>query len=178
MINKTFAFIKTILFVIVLSLSIKSSLGNTSDPKKLNYTKVPQTDFEIIQQLISFSINGNINNSINTEPIVVDNQEINKAIKNGDAIELSGYFNSAIEIVLPDDEGTYSKVQAQMILAIFFEKNPSKSFTVRQEGSSPNNTNFVIGSYTTLSNKMYRVYYVTKKVGNKDLIQHLEFELK
>lgn len=110
------------------------------------------------------------------ETMNIENQNINKAIKQGDAVELASFFNNSLELVLPNNEGTYSKVQAQMILSLFFDKNPPRSFSVKQEGSSPNNTNFVIGTYVTTASKTYRVYYVTKKVGNRDLIQHLEFE--
>lgn len=117
--------------------------------------------------------------TFNTDDLpIAANADINNAIKNGSASSLASFFNSAVEISLPENEGTYSKGQAQMILSTFFGKNRPKSFVVVQEGASANNSNFVIGTYITTNNKNYRVYYVTKKVNGIDLIQHIEFDLK
>jgi hypothetical protein len=176
--NTIFELIRVKIFIgIVFCFSLIVNV-NASSPKQPKTSNTKSSDFETIQQLIRKSLDNNLIIYLPSEPIVEDNPDINKAIRNGDAIELSSFFNTSIEIVLPNDEGTYSKVQAQMILSLFFEKNPGKSFFVKQEGSSPNNTQFVIGTYQTLNNRSFRVYYVTKKVGNRDLIQHLEFELK
>lgn len=116
--------------------------------------------------------------SINIESPITESMDINNAIKRGSANELAPFLNSTVEIILPGNEGTFSKAQSQMVLASFFSKNPVKSFVVKQEGSSTSTSNFVIGTYTSTGNKDFRVYYVTKKVGNKELIQHIEFELK
>lgn len=154
------------------------AIASNSYPVGSKRQKKQSTEFDQIKQLISISLGTYPFSSFNEELPIPESIEINNAIKKGDATELSRFFNSAIEISLPDNDGTYSKVQAQMILFTFFEKNQAKSFTVIQEGSSPNNTNFVIGTYISTNNKRFRVYYVTKIVGGKDLIQHLEFELK
>jgi hypothetical protein len=154
------------------------SVANNSNPIQPVKSKTQMTQFDYIKQLISLSLGTGSCNFLDEAVPSPETAEINSAIKKGDATMLAQYFNTAIEIALPNNEGTYSKVQAQMILSMFFDKYPAKSFVVMQEGSSPNNTNFVIGTYTTLNNKSFRVYYVTKKVGNKELIQHLEFELK
>ena len=176
--NTIFKLIRVKIFIgIVFCISLLIS-ANASNPKQPKTSNAKSSDFESVQQLIKKGVESNLFVFTPSEPIVEDNPDINKAIRNGDAIELSSFFNTSVEIVLPNDEGTYSKVQAQMILSLFFEKNPGKSFFVKQEGSSPNNTQFVIGTYQSLNNRSFRVYYVTKKVGNRDLIQHLEFELK
>jgi hypothetical protein len=154
------------------------SFASKTNPIRPAKSKAQATQFDYIKQLISWSLGSN--QCIPIEEIIPapETTEINNAIKKGNASELAQYFNTAIEIAIPNNEGTYSKVQAQMILSMFFDKYPVKSFIVMQEGSSANNTNFVIGTYITLTSKNFRVYYVTKKVGNKELIQHLEFELK
>lgn len=154
------------------------SVANNTNPIQPTKSKTQMTQFDYIKQLISWSLGSNTCNILEETLPSPETTEINNAIKRGDAALLAQYFNTAIEIAIPNNEGTYSKVQAQMILSMFFDKYPAKSFVVMQEGSSPNNTNFVIGTYTTLNGKSFRVYYVTKKVGNKELIQHLEFELK
>jgi hypothetical protein len=139
----------------------------------------PISNIEQTKQLITNSLTVTDQTpSINTESPITENMDINNAIKRGSANDLAPFLNSSVEIVLPGNEGTFSKAQSQMILASFFSKNPVKSFVVKQEGSSTSTSNFVIGTYTSTSNKDFRVYYVTKKVGNKELIQHIEFELK
>ncbi len=165
------------LILVILCTTCTLSSASTSNPSQPLKSKTQATEFDYIKQLISWSLGSNQCPAFEEAP-TPETVEINNAIKRGNASDLSQYFNTAIEISLPNNEGTYSKVQAQMILSMFFDKYPAKSFIVMQEGSSPNNTNFVIGTYTTLTNKNFRVYYVTKKVGNKELIQHLEFELK
>ncbi len=137
------------------------------------------SQFDQLKQMIQSSINDfGSSTLIYSELPVVENVDINNAIRKGSANDLSSFLNSSVEIVLPDNEGTFSKAQAQMILASFFSKHPVKSFVVKQDGSSSSTSNFVIGTYTSTLNKDFRVYYVTKKVGNKELIQHIEFELK
>ncbi len=155
-----------------LSLNFSQGSNPVQPPKTI-------TDFEMVKQLIQFSLSDfDFYQSVPTVPPVVESTDVNNAIKRGSASDLAPFLNSTVEIVLPDNEGTFSKAQAQMILSSFFSKHPVKSFVVKQEGSSTSTSNFVIGTYTSTLNKDFRVYYVTKKVGNKELIQHIEFELK
>ncbi len=145
------------------------------EPKK---GEVKYSEYAIIQMLIQS--NPNILNEeiyVNENP-KVENFGINNAIKRANANELADFFNNSVEVLLPNNNGTYSKAQAQIIFVSFFGKNPVKSFVVNQEGSSSNSSNFTIGTYLTSNNVSYRVYYVTKKNGNKELIHHIEFEEK
>lgn len=152
------------LILAILCITCTISFASNSNPIQPAKSKTQATQFDHIKQFISWSLGSN--QCLTPEEIPTpETSEINNAIKRGDASELAQYFNTAIEISIPNNEGTYSKVQAQMILSMFFDKYPAKSFMVMQEGSSPNNTNFVIGTYTTLTNKSFRVYYVTKKSG-------------
>ena len=102
------------------------------------------------------------------------NNKIISAIKSGNSAALSKYFNSNIELSILDDEDVYSKSQAQIILKDFFAKHKVTSFTVLHEGGK-NGSNYLIGNLVT-SKGTFRVYYLLKKVGNKQLIQQLRIE--
>ena len=50
-------------------------------------------------------------------------EAIIKATKSTNAIELSKYFNSKIELVLPEKSGVFSSAQAKLVLNDFFKKS-------------------------------------------------------
>jgi hypothetical protein len=101
--------------------------------------------------------------------------DIADAIKNGNSADVAMYFNSTIDLTVPDNEGTYSKTQAELILKDFFTKNPPSSFIVNHNGSSNDGSLYAIGTYTADSGS-YRTYFLLKKSGTSYLIQKLEFE--
>ncbi len=96
------------------------------------------------------------------------------AIKAGNAVALSKYFNSNIELSILDNEDVYSKSQAQIILKDFFAKHKVLSFNVIHQGGK-NESNYLIGNLAT-SNGTFRVYFLVKTVGNKKLIQQFRIE--
>ncbi|MCK5839982.1 MAG: DUF4783 domain-containing protein [Bacteroidales bacterium] len=102
-------------------------------------------------------------------------EEITAAIRAADDEKLAIYFNNTVDISLPNNEGTYSKNQAQLIIKDFFSKTPPDSFEIDHEGSSNNGSLYLIGSYKS-TNKTYRVYILIKKISGKYLIQQLQFE--
>lgn len=110
------------------------------------------------------------------DPNTQDNPEIINAIKLGNARELSKHFNSSIDLILPGNEGTYSKTQAELMVGNFFRSNPPKSFVVRQEGTSSDSSKYTIGQYSSTNNKSFRTYFLTKRIGSSQLIQLLQFE--
>ena len=67
-------------------------------------------------------------------PGVVEN--ITTAIRAGNSAELAKYFNSSLEIVLPGNDGAFSKAQGEMIMKNFFAKSAPVSFSVNQKGNS------------------------------------------
>ncbi|MFH0865852.1 MAG: DUF4783 domain-containing protein [Bacteroidota bacterium] len=101
--------------------------------------------------------------------------DIAGAIKNGNSADVAKYFNTTIDLTVPDNEGTYSKTQAELILKDFFSKNPPSAFTVNHNGSSNDGSLYAIGTYTADSGS-YRTYFLLKKSGSGYLIQKLEFE--
>ena len=102
---------------------------------------------------------------------------INNAIKNGNARQLSSYFNSTVEMNVLGNEGYFSKSQAASILTDFFKNNPPQNFDVKQGGSTTENTKFSIGNYKTNAG-LFKIYYVVKKENNTELIHKFTIEKK
>lgn len=102
--------------------------------------------------------------------------DIALAIRSGNTRELVKYFDANVEITLLDEEGTYSKAQAEQVVKDFFDNNKPQSFVLVHRGSSTDGALYAIGSLKTTSNQEFRTYYYVKKRGDKSLIQELRFE--
>ncbi len=120
----------------------------------------------ILALSFSLSLNAQNKNAISSDIV--------NAVKDGNASELSEYFNENIELVIPQKSGIFSKSQAEMVLKDFFTQNPPKGFKIIHEGSRQN-ASFAIGNYTTNSG-IYRLSFLTKNVNNKLLIHQLRIE--
>ena len=103
------------------------------------------------------------------------NKKIVAALTAGDAVALSDFFNTMVDLAISGNEDTYSKTHATQILKDFFLKNPVKSVTVTQQGSSTDGTQFTIGEMKA-GTDTYRVCYLLKKVSGKFLIQQLQIQ--
>lgn len=97
------------------------------------------------------------------------------AIKAGNSKMLANYFGNAVEISLPDKDGTYSKSQAEMIMKDFFTNHPPVSFIVNQKGASTGGSKFIIGTYKSGS-IIYKVYLLLKSSGQTYTLQQIQFE--
>ena len=102
-------------------------------------------------------------------------QEITSAIGSGNWKKIASYFDTSIELNLPDNEGLYSKAQAELILKDFFTKNTAKSYTAKHGGESKDGAHFTIGTLST-SNGNFRTYFFLKKEGDKKLIKEFRIE--
>ena len=92
----------------------------------------------------------------------------------GSASDLAVWFNSTIDLEIPNSEGSYQSKQAEIILEKFFEKHPVKSFKLNHKGSSDNGSKYMIGTYT--SAKSFRVYVLLKLSDAKLRISNIQFE--
>ncbi|GAF01500.1 DUF4783 domain-containing protein [Saccharicrinis fermentans] len=97
-----------------------------------------------------------------------------QATNAADADELSKYFNSKIELVLPEKTGVCSDAQAKLVLNEFFKKNPVTSFRVIHQGIRESSS-FAIGKYQSGSTN-YRFYFLTKNKDSKTYIHQLRIE--
>ena len=102
-------------------------------------------------------------------------ENIASAIKNGDSRELSKYFNSTVELVLPGNDGVFSKAQAEMIMKTFFAKSSPVSFTINQKGNSSGGAQFIIGTYRNKSESL-NVYILLKPINGVLMIHQMHFE--
>lgn len=115
-----------------------------------------------------------INAKKNSPDEVID--EVAIAIKSGNSGRLAAFFSSTIDLLLPDNEGTYSKTQAELIIKDFFSKYPPSNFIIKQRGSSSEGSKFAIGIYQCTKGKSFRTYFLLKKSNNNYFITLLEFD--
>ena len=86
--------------------------------------------------------------------------EIVQAFVNGDAKVISKYFNTSVELIFSENQGVYSKAQAEQMLRTFFSNNASadRKFTFKHLHSSPNRDNIQYYIYQLDTGKgSYRV---------------------
>lgn len=103
-------------------------------------------------------------------------KKITVALHNGNATSLAVHFNSTIDLRIPGNEGTYSRKQAEMMVKVFFEKQPPQSFILEHQGTSNDGSTYLIGLHKTKPGKKYRVYVLIKDRAGEGLIQQLRFE--
>jgi len=101
--------------------------------------------------------------------------QVASAIQAGNAVEISKYFNSMIDLTLPGYDDSYSKTQAGQIMKEFFSQNPVKSFKITRQGSSPDGSQYSIGSLDT-GKKVFRVYFLIKSVNGQNLVHQLQVQ--
>lgn len=101
-------------------------------------------------------------------------EEVVSALKNGNATQISMYFDNTVDITLPEKSNSYSKSQAEVILRDFFNNNPVKSFQVIHKGDN-GGSQYCIGKLIT-KNNTYRTTIFMKQKGDKQFLQELRFE--
>jgi hypothetical protein len=101
--------------------------------------------------------------------------DINAAIRSGDAVKLADYFDSSLDLTLPDKDQSLSKAHATQVIKKFFADYPPKSYTVNHSGSSREATKYSIGTYIT-GTKLFKTYVLLKKTGGEYRIVQLQFE--
>jgi len=100
---------------------------------------------------------------------------VTSAIQSGNAQEVSKYFNAMVDLTVPGYDDTYSKAQAGQILKEFFSQNPVKTLKINKQGSSPDGSQYTIGSLET-NKKTYRIYFLIKTVGGQNLVQQFQIQ--
>ena len=85
--------------------------------------------------LSSFSVSYNID-------------EVLAALRAGNASQLAKYFDSRVDISLPNKSDNFSRNQAEMILKDFFASNEVKNFVVKHKVENAG-SQFCIGSLQT-----------------------------
>lgn len=97
------------------------------------------------------------------------------ALKTGNANQLSQFFDSRVDISLPEKTDNYSRSQAVMIIKDFFNTNGGvKTFELKHRGDN-NGSNYLIGVLMT-NNGRYRTTLFMKQKGDKAYLQEMRFQ--
>lgn len=100
--------------------------------------------------------------------------EVLSALKSGNAGQLAKYFDTRVDISLPNKSDNFSRNQAEMILKDFFASNEVKGFVVQHKGGS-NESQYRIGLLQT-RNGNFRTKVFMKQKGNQQLVQEIVFQ--
>ncbi len=101
--------------------------------------------------------------------------DIASCIRGANTKELSKYFSSTVSMTLLNDEGVYSRVQAEIILRDFFNKNTPTNVKLAHRLDSNPNFRYVVLNLET-SKDTYRVSY--KLTNNDNSFQVTEFRVE
>jgi hypothetical protein len=96
------------------------------------------------------------------------------ALKSGNTSQLSKFFNTSIELAIPDQEDIYSSQQAELIMKDFFTKHVPTNFVILHNGGKEG-SQYAIGNLST-STGNFRVTLLIKQRDNKPYIHQLRFE--
>ncbi|MEO6833144.1 MAG: DUF4783 domain-containing protein [Chitinophagaceae bacterium] len=101
---------------------------------------------------------------------------VGNALKSGNATNVSKYFAATVDITINNSTSTYSKVQAELVLKDFFNKNPVRNFDTELPGNSNAEVaTFTIGKLTT-ANGDFKVYIWLKPNGKSYTLKALRFD--
>lgn len=100
--------------------------------------------------------------------------QVTSALGAGNASALASFFEGNIELTIGDEDGAYSKAQAEQIVKSFFTQHQPKSFKKMHESSTGGNSQFAVGTLTAASGS-FRVDIFYKTNSGKLRIQRLKF---
>lgn len=98
-----------------------------------------------------------------------------EALEQGNANELSFYFNQSINLTILDQTGLYGKKQAEIILNNFFLENKISNFEIVQQKDQVNFSS-VICNFNTYSEKSYIIHLTFYNINNKKTITDLSID--
>jgi len=101
--------------------------------------------------------------------------DIASCVRGGNTKELSKYFSSTVSMTLLNDEGIYSRVQAEIILRDFFSKNAPTGVKIAHRLDSNPNFRYVVLNLET-ARDTFRVSY--KLTNNDNTFQVTEFRIE
>lgn len=111
--------------------------------------------------------------SVCAQPQVDD---VSNSLNKGEISNVIKYFDKIVDITINNEQSTYSRSQAEMVVRNFFSKNRTKSFSVRYKGTAASdNTVYLIGELKT-ANGQYKVYLSFKQKERSILLQQIKFE--
>jgi len=100
--------------------------------------------------------------------------EVVLAMKEGNASRLAHFFDSNVELSMPDKSNSYSRSQAEMIVKDFFYNYNIKGFDVIHEGENAG-SQYCIGTLQTGSGTFRTTIFMKQKQGS-EVLQELRIE--
>lgn len=97
------------------------------------------------------------------------------AIRSGNAKNVSHYFNANVELTILNDEGVYSRQQAEVVLRNFLTQHAPTAVTLQHKGASAQGARYAIAIYECAQGK-YRMYIFMKDSGTGMLVHELRIE--
>ena len=101
--------------------------------------------------------------------------DVSLHFQTGNSKELSKYFSTSMSIALRQDEGVYSKVQSEIILREFFNRNSPESIEFVHRLDSNPNFRYVVLNLKTNSG-LFRVSYKLVSEGSQYKMTELRIE--
>lgn len=98
------------------------------------------------------------------------------AMRSGDVGGVTRFMDNVVDITVNNNQSTYSKTQAEMVLKDFFGKNVPKGYSTEHTGNSADQTSFYSIGYLTTSNGKYRIYIFLKQKDGNFVLQEIKFE--
>lgn len=99
--------------------------------------------------------------------------EVAKGMSTGDVSKVSQYFDKVVDITINDQQSTYSKSQAEMVLKNFFTKNKFRSFSLRHKGAGTNSTSIYVIGYINTEKGKFSMYLMFKQRDSNVLVQEV-----
>jgi hypothetical protein len=143
--------------------------------KVLNYEKLKplfMKSFLGTVILISTILLSSFRTAALSDTIEID--DIVVALKAGNASNLSKYFDSRVDLSLPDKSDNYSRIQAEMIIKDFFSNNGVRNFELKHKGEK-SGSNYCVGILQTRGGN-YRTTLFMKWKGDKQYLQDISFQ--
>ncbi|MEQ8907569.1 MAG: DUF4783 domain-containing protein [Vicingaceae bacterium] len=109
-------------------------------------------------------------NSVNGQ-----DKEHQRYLDNGDAAKLSSFFSKKVDLKVPNSKGIYSKKQAELVMADFFDDNLALKYNVKHYGGSKAKAKFEIGELVN-KEKKYRTYLLYQT--NDSSLQIIELRIE
>lgn len=100
--------------------------------------------------------------------------DVISALKSGNAAGLTKYFDSYVDITMPDKSSNYSKSQGELIIKDFFTNNGVKNFDLKHKGNNDSG-DYCIGTLQT-KNGSYRATVYMRMKGDKQVIQDIRIQ--
>ncbi len=119
------------------------------------------TFFSVLIALSSFTIISGLDEVVN-------------AMKTGNFNTVSKYFDTNVEISMPDKTNSYSKSQAALVLKDFFTTNSVSGFEIIHKGDN-GGSQYCIGTLKS-KNGSYRTTIFMKQKADVQVLQELRFE--